>query len=182
MQQVSDLRAQTQLAIDGEIVEGLFAPAAYPQTLPHVDEVAGKAWRSNTATRVHNDALRYARLTWLALDEQGALAQDSLVDWLVHVADSMYAQHLQTLINWEVEALEQIVVTLMPNSAKAERTAWLKAFLSVVQAESSLTKKQMTALQAAVDAGAAQVASSRKLSGQHIGGKRAKKLLARFKH
>lgn len=179
MQQVSDLRAQTEMAVNGEIVEGLFAPAAYQDTLSHVDAIGGKTWRSSTATRVHNDALRYARMTWLKLDDA---AQDALVDWLVQFADNIYARHLQTVINWDEDAVAKAVAKLTPNTAKEERLAWLNAFLETVQAESSMSKKQMTALQAAVASGAEKIASAHRLPGQHIGGKRARKLLAHFKH
>ncbi|WP_461213553.1 hypothetical protein [Lacticaseibacillus sp. GG6-2] len=179
MQQVSDLRAQTEMAVNGEIVEGLFAPTAYQDTLTHVDAIGGKAWRGNIATRVHNDALRYARMTWLKQDDA---AQDSLVDWLVQFADTVYAEHLQTLNQWDADAVSAVTAKLVPNSAKAERVAWLNAFLETVQAESSMSKKQMTALQAAVATGAEKVAAQHRLAGQHIGGKRARKLLAHFKH
>ncbi len=179
MQQVSDLRAQTEMAVNGEIVEGLFAPAAYQETLTHVEAIGSKTWRHNTATRVHNDALRYARMTWLATADA---AQDSLVDWLVQFADNIYAGYLQTLINWDEAAVSATVAKLVPNSAKAERLAWLNTFLQTVQAESSMTKKQLLALQAAIAAGAEKIGDKRRLAGQHIGGKRARKLLARFNH
>ena len=170
---------RTEMAVNGEIVEGLFTPTAYQETLAHVDAIGDKAWRGNLATRVHNDALRYARMTWLTVEDA---AQDSMVDWLVQFADTVYANHLQTLIQWDAEAVAATVADLVPNSAKEERLAWLNAFLETVQAESSMTKKQLTALTEAVAAGAEKIASKKKLPGQHIGGKRARKLLARYKH
>ncbi|WP_390408768.1 hypothetical protein [Lacticaseibacillus jixiensis] len=170
-------------------------PQAYNETLEHVDHIGNKTWRANIATRLHNDALVYAQSTATTIDAD----PEALIDWLCKQVDTIYAKHLQTLNQWEEATLADTIaqdLALSTNSQRETHVAWLAAFLETVQANSSMTKKHMNALiDAASDAVAAlpiiqtapsqtptPAAPKQTLVGRRIAGKRARKLLANFKH
>lgn len=171
-------------------------PAAYNETLAHVDTLNDKPWRANIATRVHNDALRFARETAKTID----VDPEALIDWLCLFADMVYAKHLQTLNQWDEAAVGAVAQSLLADDSHRDlHVAWLEAFLNTVQADSSMTKKRMASLIQAVHTTAdslpavaeaaepvvaadAPQATTSTLVGRRLSGKRARKLLANFKH
>lgn len=168
-------------------------PQAYNETLEHVETVGTKTWRANIATRLHNDALVYAQTTATTIDAD----PEALIDWLCKQVDTVYAKHLQTLNQWEEATVADTIaqdLALSTNPERETHVAWLAAFLETVQANSSMTKKHMKALIDAVsDAVAAlpiiqtpvqpaPLAAKQPLVGRRVAGKRARKLLAHFKH
>ncbi|BAN75691.1 hypothetical protein DB330_05365 [Lacticaseibacillus casei] len=59
-----------------------------------------------TATSVHDQLLKYIRLAWAAEDSQDlrdAYPQSVVIDAVVQMGDSLYAQYLETIQTWEPE-------------------------------------------------------------------------------
>ncbi|UYN56845.1 hypothetical protein OFW50_01715 [Lacticaseibacillus chiayiensis] len=86
--------------------EDVYQPDDAYHTLPHVDTFDGQQWQLATATQVHHQMIKYARLLWIdedSADMRGAWAQSDIVDALVTMGDAMYAEYLETPETWHAD-------------------------------------------------------------------------------
>ena len=86
----------------------VYQPDDAYRTLSHVDTFDGQQWQLATATRVHHQMIKYARLLWIdedSADMRDAWDQSDIVDALVTMGDAMYAEYLETPETWHAETL-----------------------------------------------------------------------------
>ncbi|RXT57811.1 hypothetical protein [Lacticaseibacillus chiayiensis] len=99
---------QTKRAAQGLFYrkEFVYEPDEAYRSEQHVEEIGDRHWHLATATRNHNQVLKFIRLTWTAEDNQAlrdAYSQELVVNEVVTMGDALYAQYLETPKNWEPE-------------------------------------------------------------------------------
>ncbi|MCI1986624.1 MAG: plasmid pRiA4b ORF-3 family protein [Lactobacillus sp.] len=129
-------------------------------------------WQHGVATRIHKAAVKNAQAVAKQLQDQ----DHALIDTVCAMVDRMYADHAQSAQKWEPETTAETAQQVLKSLPSAQRDAgltWLTTYLTVLQANSSMSKKKMQALQAALQEGRAHLG----VSGRKLTKKQAKRLL-----
>ncbi|MFD1485733.1 plasmid pRiA4b ORF-3 family protein [Lacticaseibacillus baoqingensis] len=146
--------------------------SAYQPSQDYLDWPHAEKWQRGVATRVHKAAVDNAQAVADELNDQDHV----VLDTIVAMVDRMYAAHLQSPQKWQADTTEAVakrVLQSLPSTQRDAGATWLTTYLTQLQAHSSMSKKKMRELQAAIQAGRAQLGTS----GRKLSKKQAKRLL-----
>ncbi|WP_407894435.1 plasmid pRiA4b ORF-3 family protein [Lacticaseibacillus sp. N501-2] len=120
-------------------------PVPFADDLKHVETCENRHWRQGTATRVHNDAEKFA---WAAT--QNFDVQRLVVDF----ADTVYAKYLLTPMNWREDIVSAVWTQHLDKLHRAQCDALasgLIKYLQVLGDATSMSKTQASRLSAIID-------------------------------
>ncbi len=167
---------QTKRAAQGLFYrkEFVYEPDEAYRTQNHVEEIGDRHWQLATATRNHNQVLKFSRLTWADDDNQDlrdAYTQELVVNEVVKMGDALYAQYLETLKRWEPKHFYNYIndsIKQQPVFRAQALVTSLTELLKYLIQNKKITSKRGHELLAAVAEGAALLPKPAKPKGRTI--------------